>query len=139
MVTTTFNVELGAGGGDFHVCMPYAMIEPIRDLLYSSMQADRTEVDRRWINLMRSQLQTAEVDLVANLGSARVTLGQILNLKAGDVISLDIPEAIVAGVDGVPVLECKYGTLNGQYALKVHRILAGADELSDLGDGDGRG
>lgn len=139
VVTTTFNVELGAGGGDFHVCMPYAMIEPIRDLLYSSMQADRTEVDRRWINLMRSQLQTAEVDLVANLGSARVTLGQILNLKAGDVISLDIPEAIVAGVDGVPVLECKYGTLNGQYALKVHRILAGADELSDLGDGDGRG
>ena len=134
VVTTTFNIELGAGGGDFHVCMPYAMIEPIRDLLYSSMQADRNEVDQRWINLMRSQVQNAEVDLVATLGNAPINLGQIINLKVGDVISLDIPEAIVAEVDGVPILECKYGILNGQYALKVNKILAGADEFSAGGE-----
>ena len=133
VVTTTFNIELGSGGGDFHVCMPYAMIEPIRDLLYSSMQADRNEIDQRWINLMRSQVQHAEVDLVANLGETPINLGQIVNLKVGDVISLDIPEAIVAEVDGVPVLECKYGILNGQYALKVNKILAGADDFSAEG------
>ena len=33
VVVTTFNIELGDGGGDFHVCTPYAMIEPIRDIL----------------------------------------------------------------------------------------------------------
>ncbi len=137
VVTTTFNIELGAGGGSFHVCMPYAMIEPIRDLLYSSMQADRSQTDTRWVRLMRTQIQNAEVDLVANLGHAPITLGQIVNLKAGDVISLDIPEAIVAEVDGVPVMECKYGIINGQYALKVQRILAGADQWANQGDGDG--
>ncbi|TCV90773.1 flagellar motor switch protein FliM [Sulfurirhabdus autotrophica] len=137
VVTTTFNIELGAGGGDFHVCMPYAMIEPIRDLLYSSMQADRNEVDQRWISLMRSQVQNAEVNLVANLGEAPITLGQIVNLKVGDVISLDIPEAIVAEVDGIPVLECKYGILNGQYALKVNKVLAGADNIAAEGDRHG--
>lgn len=129
VVVTTFNIELGAGaGGDFHVCLPYAMIEPIRDVLYGSMQGERLEVDERWTKLLSTQIQAAEVDLVANLGHAPVTLGQILNMKVGDVISLDIPEAVVAAVDGVPVLECKYGVLNGQYALKVNKVLAGAED-----------
>ena len=126
VVVTTFNIELGSGGGDFHICMPYAMIEPIRDILYSSMQGERMEVDERWARLLTAQMQTAEVDLVATLGHAPITLGQILNMKEGDVISLEIPEAIIAEVDGVPVLECKYGVLNGQYALKVNKIIAGA-------------
>ncbi|MDP2828828.1 MAG: flagellar motor switch protein FliM [Sulfuricellaceae bacterium] len=123
VVVTTFNIELGSGGGDFHVCLPYAMIEPIRDQLYSSMQGERLEVDERWTKLFTKQIQVAEVNLVATLGEAPVTLGQILNMQAGDVISLDIPEAIVAEVDGIPILECKYGVLNGQYALKVNKIL----------------
>lgn len=133
VVVTTFNIELGSGGGDFHICMPYAMIEPIRDILYSSMQGERMEVDDRWAKLMTKQVQSAEVDLVANLGEAPVNLGQILNMKVGDVISLDIPEAIVAEVDGVPVLECNYGILNGQYALKVNKIIAGTDDGSGHG------
>jgi flagellar motor switch protein FliM len=128
VVVTTFNIELGAGGGDFHICMPYAMIEPIRDLLYSTMQGERLEVDERWAKLMTKQVQIAEVDLVANLGYAPVSLGQIVNMKVGDVISLDIPEAVIAEVDGIPVLECKYGIVNGQYALKVNKILAGMDD-----------
>lgn len=81
------------------------------------------EVDKRWVQMLSKQVQLAEVELVANLGQAPVTLRQILNMKEGDVISLEIPEAIVAQVDGVPVLECKYGVFNGQYALKVDKIL----------------
>jgi flagellar motor switch protein FliM len=123
VVVTTFNIELGAGGGDFHICMPYSMIEPIRDLLASSMQADRNETDERWVRQLKSQVQGAEVKLSANLGEATVTLGQILNLKAGDVISLDIPEAVVANVDGVPMFECSYGKVKGQRALKINEIL----------------
>ena len=81
------------------------------------------EVDERWTRLLTKQIQVAEVNLVATLGEAPVTLGQILNMQVGDIISLEIPEAIVAEVDGLPVLECKYGVLNGQYALKVNKIL----------------
>ncbi|GAB7129448.1 flagellar motor switch protein FliM [Amantichitinum ursilacus] len=142
VVAYTFKIELGAGGGDFHVCLPYSMIEPIRDLLYSSMQADRIEADNRWLNLMQKQVQNAEVDLVATLGNTDVTLGEILNLKAGDVISLEIPQAIMAEVDGVPVLECNYGILNGQYALKVNKILNGPESAAaaeDANRGDANG
>ncbi|MFO1386167.1 MAG: flagellar motor switch protein FliM [Chitinivorax sp.] len=137
VVAVTFKIELGAGGGDFHVCFPYSMIEPIRDVLYSSMQADRMEADNRWVKLLSHQVQTAEVDLVANLGQAPVTLGEILDLKVGDVISLEIPEAIVAEVDGVPVFECRYGIKNGQYALRVNKILAGTDQFGGSGDDGG--
>ncbi|MDN0074172.1 flagellar motor switch protein FliM [Crenobacter sp. SG2303] len=136
VVSMTFHIELGAGGGDFHICLPYSMIEPLRDVLSSMMQADRTEVDNRWVNLMRHQVQAAEVELVATLGHAEVTLKQILNLKEGDVVTLDIPETIVADVSGIPVLECRYGIQNGRMALKVENILANAQEMGELGMGD---
>ena len=139
VISYTFKIELGAGGGDFHVCLPYSMIEPIRDVLYSSLQADRIEADHRWLKLLRRQVQQAEVDLVAQFGNAEITLGDIVNLKAGDVISLDIPDAVVAEVDGVPVLECKYGILNGQYALKVNKILSTPELMTGLPEDEGSG
>ncbi|MBI3529262.1 MAG: flagellar motor switch protein FliM [Betaproteobacteria bacterium] len=123
VITTTFTIELGAVSGDFHLCMPYAMIEPIRDILYSSLQGDHMEADKRWVRLLSRQVQSAEVELVANLGSARLTLNQVSGLKVGDVIPLDIPAELTAEVDGVPVMECNYGVFNGQYALRVLRMI----------------
>ena len=126
VVVTTFNIEFGPTSGEFHICLPYAMIEPVRDLLYSSMQGDHLEVDKRWLRLLAQQVQTAEVELTATLGQTAVTFNQILKMKAGDVIAFDIPQAITAAVDGVPVMECHYGLFNGQYALKVEKMLAGS-------------
>ena len=123
VVTTTFTIELANVSGDFHVCIPYAMIEPIRDLLYSSLQGDHMEADKRWVRLLSRQVQAAEVELVAHLGQARLTLAQVNGLKVGDVIPLDIPAELTAEVDGVPVMECNYGVFNGQYALRVQRMV----------------
>ncbi len=127
VVVTTFNIELGEGGGDFHVCTPYAMIEPIRDLLTSSMQGERLEVDDRWLRLMAQQVQIAEVDLVAGLGEASVTLREVMEMKVGDIIPLQIPGTVTAEISGVPVLECQYGERNGQYAVKVKRFINTAE------------
>lgn len=123
VVAATFMIELGAVGGEFHICMPYAMIEPIRDLLSSSLQGDHMEADKRWVQLLSREVQAAEVELVANLGTADLTLEQILALKVGDVVSLDVPKNLLAEVDGVPVMECRYGVFNGQYALKVEQMI----------------
>jgi flagellar motor switch protein FliM len=130
VVASTFTVELGSVSGQIHFCMPYSMIEPIRDALTSSLQGEALEVDKRWIRLMTQQIQIAEVELVARLGTAKVSFDEILNMRVGDVIPLTIPETIEATVDGVPVLDCTYGVLNGQYALKVERLLANSDNLS---------
>lgn len=123
VVVTTFNIEFGSTAGEFHICMPYAMIEPVRDKLNNSMQGEQMVVDRRWLRLLAQQIQMAEVELVATLGQTAVTVDQILKMRAGDVIALEIPEAIIAAVDGVPVMECRYGQFNGQYALKVEKML----------------
>ncbi|RIX41223.1 MAG: flagellar motor switch protein FliM [Rhodocyclales bacterium GT-UBC] len=128
VVSTTFTLEFGGATADMHICFPYSMLEPIRDLLYSTMQSDQLSTDKRWIGTLRKQLQGAEVEIVAQLGSGKIKLGQILKLKAGDVIPLHIPEKIQALVDNVPLMECTYGQLNGQYALKVERFIA---SLSD--------
>ena len=126
VVVTTFNIELGSTSGEFHICMPYAMIEPVRDKLNSSMQGDQLEVDKRWLRLLAQQVQTAEVEMVATLGRTEVTFNQILKMKPGDVIPLDIPESITATIDGIEMMQCRYGLFNGQYALKVQKMLAGA-------------
>tara|TARA_R110002073_G_scaffold326840_2_gene507008 strand:+ start:684 stop:1661 length:978 start_codon:yes stop_codon:yes gene_type:complete len=127
VITVTFIIELGNQGGEFHICIPYSMVEPIRDILYSSLQGDHMEVDKRWVRLLSKQVQSAELELVANIGHTTVTFEQILSMQVGDVIPLDIPERITASVDGVPVMECRYGVINEQYALKVDTMLSQAE------------
>lgn len=131
VVTITFDIDMGNKGGDLHVCIPYAMIEPIRDLLYSSLQGDHMEVDKRWVRLLSKQIQTAEVELIANLGHTKVTFEQILSMQVGDVIPIDIPELINAEVDNIPVLECRYGITNGRYALRVNTLLSSSESESE--------
>jgi flagellar motor switch protein FliM len=48
---------------------------------------------------------------------------QLLALKVGDFIELDLNKMIEVKVDSVPVMEAQYGTSNGKYALKVDRML----------------
>ena len=124
VVTVTFDIDMGNQGGEFHVCIPYSMIEPIRDTLYSALQGDHLEVDKRWIKLLSQQVQGAEVELVANLGQTKVTFEQILSMQTGDIIPLEIPKSIIAHIDGVPVMDCRYGTMNGRYALRVNNMIA---------------
>jgi flagellar motor switch protein FliM len=124
VVAVTYTLEFSGSTAEMHLCLPYSMVEPIRDLLYSTMQSDHLVSDKRWISTLTRQLQGADVELVANLGTTQITLGQILKMKAGDVIPFDIEETITAEVDHVPVMECRYGLQHGQYALKVERFIA---------------
>jgi flagellar motor switch protein FliM len=124
VVAVTFTLELSGITAEMHFCLPYSMVEPIRDVLYSTMHSEQASTDTRWTGTLTRQLQTAEVELVATLGRATATLGDIVNMKIGDVITLDIDETVPVAVDGVPVAACRYGVRNGQYALKIERFLA---------------
>ncbi len=123
VIVTTFDIELGGNGGAFHVCMPYSTLEPVKDLLYSNIQGEHLAVDKRWLQLLSKQVQSAEIELAATLGQASITLEKVLKMRSGDVIPLDVNENITACVDGVPIMECKYGVFNNQYALKIVKML----------------
>jgi flagellar motor switch protein FliM len=137
VICTTFTIELGPVSGEMHFCIPYSTIEPIRDILTSSLQGETLEIDKRWIRLMTQQIQTAEVEIVADFGVARSNFGDILNMRVGDIIPLTVPEIVLAKVDGVPVMECTYGKLNGQYALRVDKLLAHSSTDALHGDDNG--
>ncbi|UXH79781.1 flagellar motor switch protein FliM [Roseateles amylovorans] len=127
VVSTSFTLEIGETSGTVYFCIPYSTLEPIRDVLYSTTQGDSTEPDRRWVNLLKHQIQSAEVELVAELAQAPATVEQLLAFKPGDFIELDLEQIIQAKVDGVPVFDCHYGTSNGKYSIKIEKLLTGPD------------
>lgn len=131
VVATTFNIEIGDSGGEIHICFPYASLEPIRDVLYSSVQGDGQEPDRRWVTQLTQQVQAADVELVAELAQAQITIGELLKLRVGDFIPLPLKEIVPAKIDGVPVMECRFGAVNGHTAIRVERLL----KYSRFGDG----
>jgi flagellar motor switch protein FliM len=98
------------------------------------MQSDQLSSDKRWIVMLRKQLKDADVEITARLASTTVTLGQILKMKEGDIIPISIPEEIIAHVDDVPLMECRYGQQGGQYALKIERFIAPESQEPALGE-----
>jgi flagellar motor switch protein FliM len=96
------------------------------------MQGDHVIADKRWLHLLSKQIQSADIELTAVLGHAGATLDKVLRMRNGDVIPLEVPENVSVMVEGVPVMECKYGVSNAHYALKVVRMLSaeGSDSLN---------
>ena len=126
VVTTAFTLEIGDTSGSVNLCFPYSTLEPIRDVLYSTSQGDTGEPDRRWVQVLKNEIQSAEVELVATLATAPATIEQLLSFKPGDFIELDLEPVIKAKVDGVPVFDCHYGTSNKHYAIKIEQLLTGS-------------
>lgn len=123
VVVSSFHIEFEGGGGDIHVTLPYAMIEPIRDLLESGIQSDRVELDERWTVSLRNELMHAEVELSSTLTEARLSMRQLSGLKPGDIIPIEIPETITATVDGIPVFRGSFGSAGGRNAIKVTELV----------------
>jgi flagellar motor switch protein FliM len=133
VVSTSFTLEIGEASGSIAVCIPYATLEPIRDTLYSTIQAGASAPDTRWTDLLKTQIQAAEVELVAELATAPATVEQLLAFKPGDFVELDLDPLIEAKIDGVPVFRAHYGTSNGRYAIKIDELLTGS-QAGWLGD-----
>ncbi len=123
VVVSTFHIDLEGGAGYLHVTLPYSMIEPIRELLDAGIQSDTRAKDARWCTLLQEEVKTAEVELRSRLASTAITVGDLINFKAGDVLRLDLPETVLAYIDDVPVFRAKYGVSRGSYALQVDSLL----------------
>lgn len=128
VVTTSFSIELGDSGGEMFICFPYSSLEPIRDLLYTSLQGDTQAPDKRWLTMLTRQVQAAEVELTAELAYSHATVEQLLRLNVGDFIEFDLQPSIVTKVDGVPLFDGDYGVVNGRYAVKINEFLTASQQ-----------
>lgn len=119
VVVSTFHIELDGGGGDFHMTVPYSMIEPIREVLDAGVQSDIDDVDERWLQSLREDIVEARIPIHGTVVDRQISLREVAELKAGDVIPVDMPEEFILQGNGIPLFRGKLGISDENLAVKI--------------------
>ena len=119
VVVTSFHIEVDGGGGNLHVTMPYAMIEPLREILDAGVASDRVEKDERWMVCLREEIEDADVQLTTRLGRCNISLATLLNLKPGDIVPCDFQGKVTILAEDVPIFRGSFGLSHGLQAVKI--------------------
>lgn len=119
VVVSSFQVDLEGGSGEFHIAMPYSMLEPIRDLLVAGYQPNEDDKDERWQMALRRDIVMASLPLQLTIAERKMTLRDVMELEAGDVIPVEIPESFILKAKKVPIFKCKMGVSRGHLAVKI--------------------
>ena len=131
VVVQKFKIELEGGGGEFHVVMPYSMLEPIRELLDAGMQSDQANVDDRWTNSLKEELTHAVIKINSTMCHTKMTVAEVLNLSEGDVIPIDMPDAVTVQAAKIPIFRGVLGNSNGKNAVQFVTPITRPEYLND--------
>jgi flagellar motor switch protein FliM len=118
VVISKVNIALESGGGDINIVMPYAMIEPIRALL-DTIGDDSEESDFKWKRALRSEVMGAKMNVSAQLTEKKVSIGEVLHFKKGDVIPIEMPKTVLVKAEGIPIFTGKACVSEGFYAVQI--------------------
>lgn len=119
IVVSSFHIEVDGGGGDFHVVMPYSMVEPIRELLDAGVQSDKMETDVRWSSALREEIMDCPVNFRVNLLEKNISLRDLMELQPGDIIPIDMPEHATMFVEDLPTYRVKMGRSEEKLAVQI--------------------
>jgi flagellar motor switch protein FliM len=118
IVVSTIHVDLEGGGGDVHIALPYAMLEPIRDLL-DVINSNNDEVDENWYDSLYREVMRVGVPVNSILVEKNMSIRSVLSLKKGDVIPIDMPDFVSLDAAHVPIFTGKVGVSDGNYAIQI--------------------
>ena len=122
VVNTPFHVEIGNLTGEFNICLPFSMIEPLRELLVNPPLENSRHEDQNWRdNWCAGAAFTAGAgrQLCRYLATPVADFKTETRRRPAD----RKPDPHHRPCDGVPVLTSQYGTLNGQYALRIEHLI----------------
>jgi len=119
VVVSSFQIDLEGGTGELHITMPYSMLEPIREQLVSGVQTNEEKGDERWVTALRRDIMMATLELDLTVAERELTLRDVMQLEAGDVIPVEMPENLELRANGIPMFECQLGTSRGNLAVKI--------------------
>lgn len=119
IVISSFHIELDGGGGDFHIALPYSMLEPIRELLDAGVQSDKEDTDLRWGKALRDEIMDVPVELKAKLLDTELSLREVMDLQSGDIIPIEMPEDLTVYIEDLPTFRAKMGRSRENVALKI--------------------
>jgi flagellar motor switch protein FliM len=128
VVLVTLETKVGDVEGMMNLCIPYLTIEPIISKLsaqywYSSVRRGTTAEN---LSVLRERLATVGVDLVAEIGSMRLTVRDVLALRAGDIIRLDnvrVNDPMALKIGNRRKFLCRPGVVGNKLAVQVTKKL----------------
>jgi len=123
IITTTFEVEFESASGTIMVVIPYSTIEPIKQKLSSSFQADNDVVDTLWTKSMQDHVSNAQTTAIVKLGETEISIGDLISLQIGDVIPLsqEVSGELDLEIEDAKKLKCLIGVYKGNRAVQITR------------------
>ncbi len=129
VILSTYTLEMEEFSGAITVCIPYSLVEPLRNKLYAGFQSERLEVDVTWLQRLVNRLLEVDVELSAVLGTTMVTPRQLLDLNVGDIITLqqDATEPLRLQIEQLDKFRGIAGFSKGSKAIKITRKISGIE------------
>ncbi|MBN1828908.1 MAG: flagellar motor switch protein FliM [Deltaproteobacteria bacterium] len=126
VIVINFEIEMEFSSGELILCIPYSMVEPIREKLQAGYQSDRLEIDAEWTNRFKEELRISEVNITVELGRAALKGHEIRNLKKGDVLLLDkfFSDDLSIFVEGFAKFKGQPGIYKGNQAVQITRAVS---------------
>ncbi|AGT31545.1 flagellar motor switch protein FliM [Geobacillus genomosp. 3] len=135
VVVISLNTQIGEARGMMNVCIPHVVLEPIMPRLsvHYWMQAQKKERSPEEAGRIEQRIRTARLPIVAELGTAVVTVGEFLQLEVGDVIQLEqsIHEPLVVKIGHIPKFIGQPGKRNKKLAVQILATIEGGEEGHD--------
>ena len=89
--------DMEGRGGSLHILLPYATIEPIRELLLESFMGEKLGRDPIWENHLATEVWQTDVSLDCLLHETTMSLKKVMKLEIGDTLMFDArPDTAVA-------------------------------------------
>ncbi len=124
-ILVRLRIDMEDRGGTIELLLPYATIEPIRDVLLQMFMGEKFGRDPIWEGHLATEIGQAEIAVEAVLYEAKLPLKQIMKLDVGDTLSLEIkPDALVHIRCGdVHLTEGRMGRVGDRVAVRVAKSL----------------
>ena len=121
VLVVLFKIEMENISGTLTICLPHAAIKPIIPKLKTEFQSEKMEVDHVWVSRLRAKLLTAELELVAELGTTTITPQDLMKYKVGDTIILgaDVTDPLLLKVEQIPKFKGFSGVSRGNKAVQL--------------------
>lgn len=119
-------IDMEDRGGRLEMLLPYATLEPIRKMLLQQFMGEKFGRDNIWESHLATELYKTELEVRVVLDEQQTTLRNVLNLKVGQTLMLNVgPSAPVRMFCGqVPITEGRVGRIGANIALRVERPIS---------------
>ncbi len=124
-VLARLRVDMGDRGGRIEILIPYATLEPIRELLLQMFMGEKFGRDSIWENHLTQELYKTEVQLQAVLGEVTVPLNDILNWKIGTKVMLNTnpSDELELRCGQFPMFRGPSGQKQGRIAVRIEKYI----------------